>query len=268
LALLQDPNLVVAAGERIVDNDACDDAFGPISLDEGNSPLFESYFFGSTSAGATIDTVPSCGSASSQEAPGVWYTIIGDGRAITASTCTGTDFDTQISIFTGSSCDELMCVDGNNDACGSQSRVDFQSIQDQTYHVLVHGVGGTSGTFTMFIARSFATLSQLFVDYEISRQALQDPSTPQYAAFNWMANIDSIDLQDTLSNDALVERFVLVLLYFATGGANWSDQFLFLSPSLDICSWNLGFLLGVFECNDEGSVTELGFCKFLNSSNC
>jgi hypothetical protein len=33
-------------------------------------------------------------------APGVWYTVIGDGGAvITVSTCAGTSFDTEISVF-------------------------------------------------------------------------------------------------------------------------------------------------------------------------
>jgi hypothetical protein len=36
-----------------------------------------------------------------------------------------------LSVFTGS-CGQLTCVDGNNDVCGSQSRVDFQSNRDQT----------------------------------------------------------------------------------------------------------------------------------------
>jgi hypothetical protein len=232
--------------------------------------LFGSYLFGSTSTAATIDAVPSCGSASGPTAPGVWYTIIGNGDAITASTCTGTEFDSQISVFSGF-CDQLACVVGNNDACGSQSRVDFQSIQDQTYHVLVHGVGGASGTFALgIIPTRLASLFDFFVIYNISIQALQDLSSPQYAALDWMANIDSIDLQATLSDDELVERFVLVLLYFATGGASWSDQANFLIPSLNICSWNrnVDFIRGVLGCNDEGSVVRLDLCKFPNLSNC
>jgi hypothetical protein len=80
----------------------------------------------------------------------VWYTIIGDGGAITVSTCNGTGFDSQISVFTGS-CGQLTCVDGNDDACGSQSLVAIQSNQNETYHVLVHGFGGASGDFALLI---------------------------------------------------------------------------------------------------------------------
>jgi hypothetical protein len=224
----------------------CDNAIGPITPGIGN------LWVGSTSDGATIDTeVPSCDSTSNATAPGVWYTVIGNGEAITASTCTETDFDSQISVFTGS-CDQLACVDGNNTGCGNQSLFNFQSIQDETYHVLVHGFGDASGNFALrIIPTRLATLFD---------QALQDLSSPQYEAFDWMTNNDSTDLQSTLSVDELVERFVLVLLYFATGGESWEDQAGFLIPFNTHCSWNSGEL-GVV-CNDEGSVVTIDLRKF------
>ena len=267
LALLPPANLMVTAGERIVgtSNESFENGLGPITTGVGKR------LFGSTSDGATVDAqAPPCGSDSSPTAPGVWYTIIGDGGEIAVSTCTGTEFDSQISIFTGGSCDQLTCVDGNNDACGSQSRVDFQSNEGQTYHVLVHGVGGASGTFALSIAfNRLAILFDTFATYNISSQALQDISSPQYAALEWMADIDSSDLQATLSVDELVERFVLVLLHFTTGGASWSDQARFLSPSLNTCSWNNIFdsTIGV-GCNGNGSVVRLDLRKFHNSPTC
>jgi hypothetical protein len=175
-----------SAGEefqlQVVDNDLCQDAFGPIN------PGVGTFLSGSTSNGATVDAEsPSCGSASSATAPGVWYTVVGNGGAITTSTCsTGTDFQSQISVFStplsstspistspistspisGSPtsspssspdvCGLLTCVAGNNNACGSgQSSVAFQSIQDQTYHVLVHGFGEASGNFVLQIVEAF-----------------------------------------------------------------------------------------------------------------
>ena len=98
---------------------------------------------------------------------------------------------------------------------------------------------------------------------------MQDLSSPQYAALAWMANSDSADLQLTMSDDELVERFVLVLLYFATGGASWSDQVRFLTPSLNTCSWNSivdGTTIGI-GCNEEGSVVRFDVGKFPNLSN-
>ena len=46
---------------------------------------------------------------------GLWYQIVGSGIGITATTCVEeTDFDTQISVYTGS-CDALQCLVGNDD---------------------------------------------------------------------------------------------------------------------------------------------------------
>ena len=168
-------------------------------------------------------------------------------------------------------CDQIACdiPDARYKGSTSSSTVEWTAGSGVEYRLLVTSTVFSldlPGDFSLFIAvNRLETLSQLFVDNEISIQALQDPSTPQYAALDWMANIDSTDLQSKLSDDALVERFVLVLFYYTTGGANWRDQKLFLSPSLDICSWNPG---PPDECNDEGSVVELVFRKFPNSSNC
>jgi hypothetical protein len=221
------------------------------------------FLSGSTSAGAAVNAAPSCGKGSDQTTPGSWYTITGDGGVIAVSTCAGTDFDSQISVFTGS-CRELMCVDGNNDACGSQSRVDFQSNQGQIYFVVVHGLFDATGNFELQIISKRLALSDLFVDYKVSIVALQDLSSPQYLALDWMAYNDSADLQLPLSDDQVVERFVVVLLYFATDGASWLDPAGFLTSSLNTCAWN-AFNKGV-GCNDEGSVVTLYFCKFPNSS--
>jgi hypothetical protein len=228
---------------------------------------------GSTSAGAIFDAPPSCGEASIQTTPGSWYTITGNGQVITASTCTGTYFDSQLSVFTGASCSQLTCVDGNDDACGDgfQSRVDFQSNQGQTYFVVVHGVFEATGNFDLqIIPAGFTSLFDLFVNFKVSSQALEDPTSPQYAALDWMTNNDSTpDLQSPLSHNWLVERFVLVLFYFSTDGASWLDQAGFLTSSLNTCAWNS--IVGLFGpigvgCNDEGSLDSLSLCKFPNSS--
>jgi len=173
-------------------------------------------------------------------------------------------------------CDQITCDIPDVSYKGSKnssSTVEWTAVSGAEYRLLVTSTVFSSdlpGNFTVSIAiNRLATSSNFFLDYGISIKALQDPSTPQYAALDWMANIDSTDLQNALSDEALVERFVLVLLYYTTGGANWSDQTLFLTPSLDICSWNTGSLFqGVSECNDEGSVVQLPLCKFRNSSNC
>ena len=67
---------------------------------------------------------------------------------MSASTCNGAGFDTQISVFKGS-CGSLECVDGNNDACNSQSLISWSTTQGELYYILVHGFNSASGDFSL-----------------------------------------------------------------------------------------------------------------------
>jgi hypothetical protein len=61
------------------------------------------------------------------------------------------------------------------------------------------------------------------------------------------------------SSMMIAERYVMALLYFATGGPNWLTQFNFLGNS-SICDWNDDTSkLGV-SCSSQGAagVIELG----------
>ena len=64
----------------------------------------------------------------------------------------GTDFDTQISVYTGdclASGGALDCVDGNDDidpGVNSASRVAFESVVGQDYLILVHGLVAKQAT--------------------------------------------------------------------------------------------------------------------------
>lgn len=94
--------------------------------------------------------LPTCGAAN-VTAPGLWYSITGTGETITLSTCDSADFDTKISVYTGS-CDELTCVAGVDDApgCGGNStELFFPSEAGIPYLVLVHAYEDATGTFTL-----------------------------------------------------------------------------------------------------------------------
>ena len=75
----------------------------------------------------------------------VWYEIVGNGQLATVTTC-GSDFDTELFVFTGT-CDELTCyvgADGNNGGCTSgttwgPSIVEFLAEEGVTYYVAVAG---------------------------------------------------------------------------------------------------------------------------------
>ncbi len=115
----------------------------------------ESVSIPSTTAGttnaATDDNVPTCGTSNTSE--GVWYSVIGTGTTITASTCNDADFDTKISVFC--SCDGLECVDGNDDTSGCSgftTEVSWCSQNGAEYLILIHGFGGAQGNFNLTLS--------------------------------------------------------------------------------------------------------------------
>ncbi len=120
---------------------------------------------GST-ANATFDdesTLGTCGTAIT--APGVWYSVVGTGGDITASTCFdsllpgSTTFDTKISVFDGD-CAMLNCIGGNDDSCTPDSRgseFTWASAPGTTYFILVHGFGTSTGDFEVSVQCAAAT---------------------------------------------------------------------------------------------------------------
>lgn len=109
-----------------------------------------------TTINASIDdaVAPTCDTGVTS--PGVWYAFTdasGLVSDVTISMCTGAggaDYDTKLSVYTGDcGAPPLTCVVGNDDTCGLQSEVTFQSDGVSTYYVLVHGFGGDEGNFTL-----------------------------------------------------------------------------------------------------------------------
>lgn len=89
-------------------NDWCADAFS-VGHNPSSTP-------GST-LNMTVDAGANCQGVNAT-APGVWYTVLGTGTTMTASTCGeggDADFDTQISVFC-SGCGGMTCVAANDDS--------------------------------------------------------------------------------------------------------------------------------------------------------
>lgn len=88
------------------------------------------------------------------DSPGVWYVVSGSGREITAKTCDDSDvytpFDTKLSVFTMSETGALSCQVANDDFCGLQSEVKWDSVENEKYYILVHGFNAT-GDFRLFV---------------------------------------------------------------------------------------------------------------------
>jgi hypothetical protein len=133
-------------------NDQCQNA---IVVD----PLAREIITGDTTE-AFIDNVSDGFCGTFIEGPGLWYKILNgmpnNTLPVVTSTCNaGTTFDTKISVFTGSSCEDLVCVGGDDDvggACGTSSAFSFTASALTEYWVLVHGVGSTStGNFSLTI---------------------------------------------------------------------------------------------------------------------
>jgi len=132
-------------------NDLCEQAIVPLSVPSITQ---------GTTKGATFDDVAYCGTDNT--APGVWYTVVGTGTRITASTC-GPLFgcDTKISVFCRS-CDEPICIDGNDDNCPNAASIFLSSVTwcsqaGAEYRILVHGFEGQVGDFELFLSEDGQT---------------------------------------------------------------------------------------------------------------
>jgi hypothetical protein len=126
-------------------NDNCADAI-PLSI-------------GSTVSGNTVTaqkdglTGSLCGTG--VDGPGVWYSVIGNGTTLRATTCNaGTNFDTKLHVYCAS-CEVPTCVTGNNNdpQCiePSRSTVTWCSQAGTQYLILVEGAIGATGSFQLAI---------------------------------------------------------------------------------------------------------------------
>lgn len=85
------------------------------------------------------------------------------------------------------------------------------------------------------------------------------PESPQMMAIEWLVHRDPT-LPDFTTD--VLQRFALVTLFFATGGASWlGDRFNFLSGA-HVCEWNNGFGAGV-TCGKPDQVTEVVLRKWI-----
>lgn len=116
--------------------------------------------FNGTLSRGSLENAPFCKSRV-VNGPTLWYTFVGDGTTLTASTCSpGTTFDTVINVYCGSCIAGpgiLNCVASNDSgppsclgAPGSDpSRVSFVATAGVRYYLAVFGYEGESGSFTL-----------------------------------------------------------------------------------------------------------------------
>jgi hypothetical protein len=86
------------------------------------------------------------------------------------------------------------------------------------------------------------------IDNHISTSdSLKDTSSPQFKAANWIANVDdqSFDIPETTDEDdayLFIQRYIVVVMYYALTGESWTRQLHFLSD-WDTCDWNFNLQL-------------------------
>jgi hypothetical protein len=86
--------------------------------------------------------------------------------------------------------------------------------------------------------------------------ALHDWTAPQGRAFQWIVNEDArmVHAEDPY----LMQRYVLAVLYFATGGDKWHNGDLHWLTGVHECFWMKkvkGRPMGIVECDDDRHVT-------------
>jgi tryptophan synthase beta subunit len=102
---------------------------------------------------ATDTDAPTACSGGGTTAEGVWYTFTGTGQEVTISTDNaGTNFDTQINIFSGT-CGSLVCVGGDDDSgTGTTSTYTFTAANGTDYYIYVDGDGAAEGQFEISLS--------------------------------------------------------------------------------------------------------------------
>ena len=131
------------------ENDMCEAAAELVLND-----VVEGTTAGSSSEDAGLEV---CGDVNAGGFGGVWYTFTGTGlqRAIAVNSGGAgltNFFDTQISVYTGASCDTLTCLAGVDDGVAIlefESSVVVATNEGETYYVLVNGFGVDRGDFSI-----------------------------------------------------------------------------------------------------------------------
>lgn len=72
-----------------------------------------------------------------------------------------------------------------------------------------------------------------------SREDLDNPDSPQGRALEFFANVDKFPLSIVEDEQRVIERYGLVVYYYALGGEEWLDNLNFLAPEADHCLWNV-----------------------------
>jgi hypothetical protein len=97
----------------------------------------------------------------------------------------------------------------------------------------------TASPTILYTRPTFTQLLNLIGNVTSDIEFLQNRTTPlQYAALDWLANVDTweVDIDSIQEPQVFVERYVLALLFFSTNGTLWKNQNFLNSTS--VCDWS------------------------------
>ncbi len=150
----------------------------------------------SVEQGSTTNATDSGGNGTND----VFYKFVGNGdpQIVTASLCNNTNFDTVIRIY--DDCDLTNEIGSNDDACGVQSEVSFESDGVSAYFIMVEGTND-SGDFEISIdCEILMSISdQAFQNFSVA----PNPASDQIVVRNGMA-IERLILQNIIGQPLTV----------------------------------------------------------------
>ena len=107
---------------------------------------------GDTNVDATLETGESTTVAGSTGGASVWYSWTAPVDGLVRIDTLGSDFDSLLGVYTGSSVGSLAELASNDDCCGGlTSRVRFEAVSGTTYRIRVDGFNGDGGNIDLAV---------------------------------------------------------------------------------------------------------------------
>lgn len=108
-----------------------------------------------------VGSLPACGGATYED--GVWYYFAGTGQDITLSTDNaGTNFDTEISVFSGDCIGGFTCIGTDADSgTGETSEITFTAASGTDYYIYLDGESGAEGQFELSVSCAGAATNDI-----------------------------------------------------------------------------------------------------------
>jgi len=124
-------------------------AMAPANDDFVNAAAVTGASVSGSSIGATQEVGESSSAGTSGEINTVWWTWEATKNELVEFNTFGSNFDTLLAIYEGSSVTSLRLVTANDDTDGYQSQVVFQTVAGTTYHIAVDGLLSETGSIVL-----------------------------------------------------------------------------------------------------------------------